>query len=100
MSFHCYKTNSVKLASPHATLSYVSHNVQWTSKFPTVGLISIYKAHNSDRNVGDRAYAMSLAAAVTGTLAAGCGMGIGLQHISLQHVTDDQSAQHDKPRQV
>jgi len=33
-------------------------------------------------------------------MAAGCGTGIGLQHIGLQHVIDDQSVQRDKPRRV
>jgi len=33
-------------------------------------------------------------------LAAGCGTGIGLQHIGLQHVNDDKSAKRDKPRRV
>ena len=41
------------------------------------------------RNVGDGACAMS---AHTHRLAAGRGTDIGLQHISLQHVNDDQSA--------
>jgi len=50
------------------------------------------------RNVGDRDYAMSHAA--TERLAAGRGTGIGLQHIGLQHVNDQQSAQRDKPRRV
>jgi len=45
---------------------------------------------------------MSHAAAEAGTqrLGAGRGTGIGLQHIGLQHVNDDQSAQGDKPRRV
>jgi len=33
-------------------------------------------------------------------LAAGWGMDIGLQHIGLQHVNDNQSAKRDKPRRV
>jgi len=32
--------------------------------------------------------------------AAGCGTGIGLQHIGLHYVNDDQSAKRDKPRRV
>jgi len=47
------------------------------------------------RNVGDRAYAMSHAAA--DWLAAGRGTGMALQHIGLQHVNDDRSAQRRKP---
>jgi len=45
---------------------------------------------------------MSHAAAKAGTqrLAAGHGTGISFQHIGLQHVNDDQSAQGDKPRRV
>jgi len=33
-------------------------------------------------------------------LAAGRCTGIGLQHIGLQHVNDDQSMQRDKPRRM
>jgi len=44
-------------------------------------------------NVGNRAYAMSHAAAER--LAAGRGTGIGLQYVN-----DDQSARRDKPKQI
>ena len=46
------------------------------------------------RNVGDRAYAMSHVASAAAAVEA-CtrhGTGIGLQHIGLQHVNDDQSS--------
>jgi len=33
-------------------------------------------------------------------LTAGCGTGMGLQHIGMQHVNDDHSAQRDKHRRV
>ena len=45
------------------------------------------------RNAGDRAYAVSHAAAER--LAAGRGTGIGLQYVN-----DDQTARRDKPRRV
>jgi len=60
----------------------------------------MYKVHNAEWNVGDRAYPMSHAAAFLQRLAAGCGMGNGLQHIGMQHVNDDQTAQRDKRRRV